>query len=90
MNNASFWKALHLLSHPASLIALSVLLLNDHLLRRIWPSWFTGKIGDFAWLFFAPFAAAAFLSWMVPLRGARRDKAVTVLAFGLRTRQCLR
>jgi hypothetical protein len=28
------------------------LLINDHLLREFWPSWWTGKIGDFAWLLF--------------------------------------
>jgi hypothetical protein len=83
MNNAVFWKALRLLSHPASLTALGVLLLNDHLLRRIWPSWVTGKIGDFAWLFFAPFIVAAVLAWLVPLRGARREKAIRLLAFTL-------
>lgn len=83
MNNAVFWKALRLLSHPASLTALGVLLLNDHLLRRVWPSWFTGKIGDFAWLFFAPFVVAAVLAWLVPLRGARREKAIGLLAFTL-------
>jgi hypothetical protein len=81
--NGVFWKALHLLSHPVSLTALGVLLLNDHLLRRVWPSWFTGKIGDFAWLFFAPFVVAAVLAWLIPLRGARREKAVGLLAFTL-------
>ena len=83
MNNAVFWKALHLLSHPVSLGAVVLLLLNDHLLRRVWPSWATGKIGDLAWLFFAPFVLAVFLAWLVPLRGARREKVVAFLAFGL-------
>ena len=30
------------LLHPATLIALALLLLNDHLLRRAWPSALTG------------------------------------------------
>jgi len=83
MNNVVFWKALHLLSHPVSLSAVVLLLLNDHLLRRVWPSWVTGKIGDFAWLFFAPFVLAIFLAWLVPVRGARREKVIALIAFSL-------
>jgi hypothetical protein len=30
------------LPHPATLIALALPLLNDHLLRRVWPSALTG------------------------------------------------
>jgi hypothetical protein len=37
---------------------MAVLLLNDHLFRIHWPGWWTGKLGDFAWLFFFPFALA--------------------------------
>ncbi len=41
------------LAHPATAAALGLLLVNDHLLRRLWPSWFTGKLGDVAWLYCA-------------------------------------
>ncbi len=42
------------LTHPATVAALAVLLLNDLLLKAIWPhSWLTGKLSDLAWLIFA-------------------------------------
>lgn len=49
------------LIHPASLIAVSVLLLNDHFLKQAAPSWVTGKLSDFAGLFFAPYVCLAVL-----------------------------
>ncbi len=82
--NEALDKALFLLSRPASLAAMAVLLLNDHLLRRLWPSWWTGKLGDFAWLYFMPFAAAALLALVLPRRLARArcTDPVGWLAFG--------
>jgi hypothetical protein len=83
MSHHTFWKALRLLAHPLTLAAVALLLLNDHLFRRLWPSWFTGKLGDFAWLFFAPFALAALLAVLLPGRGRRHAQFVGGLAFGL-------
>jgi hypothetical protein len=82
--NAALDKALFLLSRPASLAAMAVLLLNDHLLRRLWPSWWTGKLGDFTWLYFMPFAAAALFALVLPRRitPTRRADLVGWLAFG--------
>lgn len=77
--NLSFEKALVLLAHPVSILAAVLLLLNDHIFRWVWPSWFTGKIGDVAWLFFSPFAVAAVLSWLLPLKEPVRER----WAFGL-------
>ncbi len=57
--NLSFRRALVSLSHPLSIAAIGLLLFNDHLWRKVAPSWLTGKIGDFAWLIFAPFLLAA-------------------------------
>jgi hypothetical protein len=81
--NKAFQKAILLLSHPISLAAILLLLLNDHLLRQLWPSWLTGKLGDFAWLFFFPFALAALLAWIVPARLTRQVQITGMLAFGL-------
>ena len=64
MKNSAFQRALISLSHPVSIGALVILLLNDHWWRQVAPSWFTGKIGDFAWLIFAPFLLAALLAWL--------------------------
>ena len=76
-------KAFRLLAHPLSLAAMALLLLNDHLLRQLWPSWLTGKLGDFAWLFFFPFALALLLAWLVPARLPRQAQITGGLAFGL-------
>ena len=36
--------------HPAILLSIATLLLNDHLFKTLTPSWATGKISDFAGL----------------------------------------
>ncbi len=73
MNSSpAFRRALIALSHPVSIAAVIVVLLNDHWWRRVAPSWFTGKIGDCAWLIFAPFLLALLLAWLLP----RREKIV--------------
>lgn len=81
MGNDLFWKALRLLAHPASVGAMATLLVNDHLLRRLWPSWWTGKLGDFAWLFFMPFVAAALIA-LIAGRRARNVGALACLLIG--------
>jgi hypothetical protein len=81
--NKTFQKAVYLLSRPVSLVALVLLFLNDHVLRVLWPSWITGKLGDFAWLYFAPFALAALLAMVVPASVRNHEKLVGLLAFGI-------
>ena len=81
--NLAFKKALACLSHPFSIGAILLLFLNDHLLRHLWPSWWTGKLGDFAWLFFFPFFLAACLAWILPRRLPHHQWWVGGLAFGL-------
>jgi len=81
--NRTFQKAVYLLSRPVSLLALVLLFLNDHVLRVLWPSWITGKLGDFAWLFFAPFALVALLALLIPRSVREHEKLVGLLAFGI-------
>jgi hypothetical protein len=81
--NIAYQKAIYLLSRPLSLTAILLLLLNDHLLRLFWPSWLTGKLGDFAWLFFFPFALAALLAWVIPSRWKKQAQVTGGLACGL-------
>jgi hypothetical protein len=81
--NPTLSRCLACLSHPLSLAAIILLLLNDHLFRVYWPSWWTGKLGDFAWLFFFPFALAALLSLIIPKGLKRREFLAVVLAFAL-------
>ena len=42
------------LLHPMSLVALGLLLLNDHVLKAVWPGALTGKLSDIAGLVFFP------------------------------------
>jgi hypothetical protein len=83
VNNPALHKSLRLLAHPLSLASLIVLLVNDHLLRLLWPSWFTGKLGDLAWLFFAPLALAVALAIVLPVRLRHHTRLAAFLAFGL-------
>ena len=82
MNTPIFRKSLSLLLHPLSLVAIGLLFVNDILLNKLWPSWWTGKIGDFAWLFFVPFVLAVVLAFILPKR-LKQEKWVGVLAFVL-------
>jgi hypothetical protein len=67
-------------AHPLTLAAASLVLLNDLLLRPLWPAaWWTGKLSTLAAAFALPLIIAAFLSLFFP----RREKRNAVLAFGL-------
>lgn len=58
------------LAHPAWLLALVVLILNDHFFKLLpEPTWLTGKISDFAGMIVAPWLLAA-------LAGARTRRAL--------------
>jgi len=46
--------ALAWLAHPASLLALAALIVNDHVLKPVWPGVLTGKLSDVAGLLIAP------------------------------------
>ncbi len=53
------------LTHPATVAALAILLLNDVLFKALWPeSWVTGKLSDLAWVVFAPPLLAFLLSFL--------------------------
>lgn len=41
--------AIDVLVHPVVLVALGVLLVNDHVLKSAHPGWITGKLSDLAW-----------------------------------------
>ena len=71
---------LRALGHPAFLVALAVLVLNDHSLKGsgVLPGWFTGKLSDFAGLLVAP----AVLIALAGLR-SRRSVAWAHAAVGL-------
>lgn len=62
IKNQNFQNSLRCLQHPATILSIALLLLNDHVFKVVSPSWLTGKLSDFAGLFFFPFIVAAGLS----------------------------
>ena len=67
------------LTHPVTVAALGVLLLNDLLFKALWPhSWLTGKLSDLAWLVFALPLLAFLLSFAV--RGNRTGRRLAFVA----------
>lgn len=56
---------LRILRHPIIITSVICLLINDHLLKPIAPSYLTGKISDFAGLFFFPFLLMTLLSLLL-------------------------
>ncbi len=81
--NDALQRALGGLAHPLVVGALALLLVNDHVLRRNWPGPWTGKLGDVAWLIFAPLIVAAVLAVLLPRRLRNRTAWCGALAFGM-------
>jgi hypothetical protein len=77
------WKTgLRALSHPLTLTSIGLLVLNDHALKQIYPSVLTGKLSDFAGLFFFPYLLAFFLS--LGLNWTRiSSRGTAIFSFGL-------
>lgn len=83
------------LLHPVTLAALFTLALNDHVLKRACPGWWTGKLSDFAGVVLLPLFVHALLElaaagiWKKPFDAATSDDcltacvAVSLLAFAL-------
>ncbi|MEH1015394.1 hypothetical protein V6U90_20045 [Micromonospora sp. CPCC 206060] len=71
--------ALAWLGHPGTVLALIVLVVNDHLLKAAFPGWITGKLSDVAGLVVAPPLLAAVGTLLVP-RLPARGTAVAALA----------
>src|SRR5260221_2956816 len=80
MVNKALCRALHSLLHPISIASIALLIVNDHWLRYANPSWLTGKLGDFAWLMFAPFVCAVLIAWLVPRRVTDHQRVVGLLS----------
>jgi hypothetical protein len=80
--NPALENSLACLQHPLTLLSIAILLLNDHVLKVVSPSWVTGKLSDFAGLFFFPFIVAAGLSLVLSKFNLSRQR-VGQIAFGL-------
>ena len=72
------------LTHPATVVALAVLLLNDVVFKSLWPgSWVTGKLSDLAWVVFASPLLAFLLSLVSRGNRAFERTALLVAYVGL-------
>ena len=69
------------LTHPVTLAALGILLLNDLVFKSLWSNpWTTGKLSDLAWVIFA----SPLLAWLLSLvvRDSRRgQRAAFIVAY---------
>lgn len=85
MKTPSLHHALSALAHPVSLGASVTLLLNAAVWQPAWPSWWTGKIGDFAWLVITPSIVALLLALCLPsiFSDSKRTLASAILITGL-------
>lgn len=64
--------ALRWLAHPVSLVAIAVMVLNDHVLKQAYGTWWTGKLSDVAGLVFFPALVAVGLAAARPTRDGTR------------------
>ena len=69
--------------HPVALVALAVLLVNDHVLKGRGPEGLTGKLSDVAGMVFLPFLLVAL--WDVVLRRTPDGRVATVAAVSTAT-----
>jgi hypothetical protein len=69
------------LTHPITLAAIVLLVLNDHVLKAAAPGFVTGKLSDVAGMIFFPVMLAAALEWL----GARSKHLMlgTAIATGV-------
>lgn len=75
-----------LLLHPLALVAVVVLVVNDHLLKGMYGNWVTGKLSDVAGVFLLPLVLLGGLEvilWLARrprwVSGARRVLAATLV-----------
>ncbi|MEU5913069.1 hypothetical protein [Micromonospora sp. NPDC047527] len=70
------------LCHPATLLALVVLVVNDHVWKAAFPGLVTGKLSDVAGLVLAPPLVAVLLTLVVPRMPARIAAVAGLVAVG--------
>jgi hypothetical protein len=74
--------ALNCLSHPSSVLCIIILLVNDFVIKALWPSWISGKLSDFAGLYFFPFLLAFFLAIALNRLSIQR-RTIGLIAMGM-------
>jgi len=77
------WQALAPLAHALALLAAASLLLNALVWQPRFPSWWTGKIGDVAWMVIGPLLVAGGLSGLGPIRRQLSRRSLGAVACAL-------
>ena len=80
---SALFAAVRWLRHPTSLAALALLVLNDHVLKAQFGTWWTGKLSDIAGLVFAPALVAVALAAVAPHARARAVAATSLATTGV-------
>jgi hypothetical protein len=70
------------LGHPVTMVALAVLVINDHVLKLTHPGWATGKLSDAAGMLLAPPLLAALAGLIAPRLPVRRVAVTSMVAVG--------
>lgn len=83
MKKKIFWHALNCLAHPISVLALLVVGVNALVLQVYWPSWWTGKLGDAAWMVFSPFLLVSAVIWFLPREWSNRSHKIFSLSLSV-------
>jgi len=79
--NPGLRNSLSCLAHPSVILSIFLLLLNDHLLKDLYPGVITGKLSDFAGLLFFPFTISLLVSIVVVWKG-ESQRSLGVLSIG--------
>ena len=74
-------RAARSLTHPLALAVAAALLLNALVFQRLWPAWWTGKLGDVAWLVLLPLLVEPLLR-AAGLRGRAPAAALALTGLG--------
>lgn len=74
-------RALRSLLHPLVVVAIAVLLLNDHYLKAEYPGWLTGKLSDFSGLVFFPLLLGVVVALVTRSRHSQAVASIVTLAW---------
>lgn len=74
--------ASRLMLHPVLLIALLILIVNDHVLKAAYPGWLTGKLSDFTGLVVFPLMLLSVLDLVLGALRRRSSVVVAVVLIG--------
>ncbi len=75
------------LTHPVTIAAVAVLVVNDHLLKGagVLPGWLTGKLSDVAGMFFFPVLLAALVHGLAGAMGKKPSERLVAVAAAFAT-----